>query len=160
LPSPWVTEHPIKNARSLRDPGPDPVFPRFQLDSSEDRTPNGEQRTQVPRQRPGVPTLWPLWLAVLVFDFDHPVVYNTVFNHETIETLARDRSPVQVRRALRERGITHVYVDWPEIARYRAPGNYGFTPFVTPELFAGLVNAGVLEPPVPIGEAQRLYRVR
>ncbi|HZW33690.1 MAG TPA: hypothetical protein VFF52_23415, partial [Isosphaeraceae bacterium] len=95
-----------------------------------------------------------------VFYIDHPLVYNTVFNHETIETLARGRSPDQVRRALRERGITHVYVDWAEIARYRSPGHYGFTPFVTPELFASLVNAGVLEPPVPIGEAQRLYRVR
>src|SRR5262249_3441032 len=59
-----------------------------------------------------------------VFYLDHPLVYNTVFNHETIENLARDRSPDQVRRALRERGITHVYVDWPEIARYRSPGHY------------------------------------
>jgi hypothetical protein len=95
-----------------------------------------------------------------VFHFDHPLVYNTVFNHEIIETLARHRSPDQVREALRRRGITHVYVDWPEIARNRAPGHYGFTPFVTPELFSELVSAGVLEPPVPIGEAQRLYRVR
>src|SRR5207302_11270122 len=95
-----------------------------------------------------------------VFFLDHPLVYNTVFNHETIETLARDRSPDQVRQALRERGITHVYVDWPEIARYRSPGHYGFTPFVTPELFAGLVKAGVLERPVPIGSRAELYRVR
>jgi hypothetical protein len=95
-----------------------------------------------------------------VFYLDHPLVYNTVFNHETIETLARDRSPDQVRRALRERGITHVYVDWSEIARYRSPSHYGFTQFVTPELFSSLVNAGVLEPPIPLGEAQRLYRVR
>ena len=29
---------------------------------------------------------------------DHPIVYNTVFNHETIETLARGRTPGQVRR--------------------------------------------------------------
>jgi 4-amino-4-deoxy-L-arabinose transferase-like glycosyltransferase len=95
-----------------------------------------------------------------VFHFDHPLVYNSVFNYEIIETLARDRSPDEVRQTLRRRGITHVYVDWPEIARYRSPGHYGFTPFVTPELFSGLVSAGVLSPPVPIGEAQRLYRVR
>ena len=56
--------------------------------------------------------------------------------------LARGRSPDQVRRALIDRGVTHVYVDWHEIERYRSPGNYGFTPFVTPELFAGLVAAG------------------
>ncbi len=28
-----------------------------------------------------------------VFHLDHPIVYNTVFNRETIETLARGRSP-------------------------------------------------------------------
>ena len=71
-----------------------------------------------------------------VFHMNHPVVYNTVFNHETFETLARGRTPAEVGRALRERGITHVYVDWFEIERYRSPGNYGFTPFVTPEVFA------------------------
>ncbi len=95
-----------------------------------------------------------------VFHLSHPVVYNTVFNKETIETLARGKSPIEVRQALRSRGITHVYVDWFEVERFRSPGNYGFTPFVTPELFSGLVEAGVLEPPRKIGERQDLYRVR
>jgi hypothetical protein len=27
-----------------------------------------------------------------------------------------------------------VYVNWNEIARYRGPGNYGYTDYVTPEL--------------------------
>jgi hypothetical protein len=95
-----------------------------------------------------------------VFFLECPVVYNTVFNHETIETLAKDRTAEQVRQALRDRGITHVYVDWQEIARYRSPDNYGFTTFVTTELFAELVRVGVLGPPVSLGPNHELYRVR
>jgi hypothetical protein len=95
-----------------------------------------------------------------VFHLNHPVVYNTVFNRETFETLARGRTAAEVARALHERGITHVYVDWFEIDRYRSPGNYGFTPFITPKLFSKLVATGVLEPPEPIAKRQELYRVR
>jgi hypothetical protein len=95
-----------------------------------------------------------------VFHLNRPVVYNTVFNDENIELLAKDRTPKEISEALRSRGITHVYVDWSEISRYRSPGNYGFTPFVTLEFFQGLVNAGVLEIPVRIGLRQELYRVR
>jgi hypothetical protein len=77
-----------------------------------------------------------------------------------MEVLAKGRSPAEVRRELIDRGVTHVYVDWHEIERYRSPGNYGFTPFVTPDLFADLVAAGVLEPPQSLGARQELYRVR
>jgi len=95
-----------------------------------------------------------------VFHFRHPIVYNTVFDHETIELLTRDRSPSEIAAALAERGVSHVYVDWFEIERYRSPGNYGFTPYVTPELFAGLVSAGVLDGPESIGPRQQLFKVQ
>jgi hypothetical protein len=95
-----------------------------------------------------------------VFHFNHPIVYNTVFNEETFETLTRDRTPAQIRQNLAARGITHVYVDWYEIDRYRSPGNYGFTDYVTPEVLARLVAQGVLGPAEPIGERQELYPVR
>jgi hypothetical protein len=95
-----------------------------------------------------------------VFHLNHPVVYNTVFNRETFEVLARGRTPAEVRRELHAQGITHVYVDWFEIERYRSPGNYGFTPFVTPEVFTRLVAAGVLEPARAVEMRQELYRVR
>jgi hypothetical protein len=95
-----------------------------------------------------------------VFHLNRPIVYNTVFNEETIETLAKGRSPGEFHEELRKLGVTHVYVDWSEINRYRSPGNYGFTPFVTYEFFQNLVNAGVLEPPVTWGPRQELYRVR
>ncbi len=85
-----------------------------------------------------------------VFHVGHEILYNTVFNPETVELLAAGKSPQAFHQALKDRGITHVYVDWKEINRYRAPGNYGFTDFVTPERFAAWVQAGVLDRPVPI----------
>jgi hypothetical protein len=95
-----------------------------------------------------------------VFHVQHPIVYNTVFDDETIEELTRGRTPDAVRRALRERGIQYVYVDWHEIDRYRSPGNYGFTDYVTPEVFSTLAAAGVFEAPTALGTKQELYKVR
>jgi 4-amino-4-deoxy-L-arabinose transferase-like glycosyltransferase len=80
------------------------------------------------------------------FDLEVPAQYNTVFDTSIFEDLARGKSPQQVRDALSERGISHVYVSWPEIDRYRSPGNYGITEFLQPRIFADLVSAGVLEP--------------
>jgi hypothetical protein len=95
-----------------------------------------------------------------VFHLNHRVVYNTVFDREILETIAKNRPPDAIRSELSRRGITHVYVDWSEITRHRKPGGYGFTDFVTPELFADLVRLGVLGPPRPFGPMQELYRVR
>lgn len=95
-----------------------------------------------------------------VFHLDRPIVYNTVFNLETLETLTRGRSASEVRETLAQRGVTHVYVDWFEIDRYRSPGNYGFTSHVTPQLLAGFVANGVLEKVESPGPRQDLYRVR
>ena len=94
-----------------------------------------------------------------VFHLRHPVIFNTVFDDEIFETIARDRPLEDVRRGLIARGITHVYVDWHEIARHRKPGGYGFTTFVQPEVFDGLVRAGVLEPMDSPGPDRDLYRV-
>ncbi len=95
-----------------------------------------------------------------VFPMEHAYAYNSVFNDEILEQLAKGKTPAQIRQALGDRGITHIYVDWQEIERYRSPGNYGFSPFVTPELFALLVRDGVLEPLPSLGPRQELYRVR
>jgi len=95
-----------------------------------------------------------------VFHVDHHVTYNTVFNPETIELLASGKTPAEFRRALQERKLTHIYVDWKEIKRHRRPEGYGFTDFVTPDRFAHWVAAGVLENPSLLGPEQELYRVR
>ncbi|MGZ3388848.1 MAG: hypothetical protein ACXVCF_04590, partial [Isosphaeraceae bacterium] len=54
---------------------------------------------------------------------------------------------------------THVYVDWKEINRHRAPAGYGFTDFVTPERFAAWVQARVLDRPVPIALEDHRARI-
>lgn len=95
-----------------------------------------------------------------VFHLKANLVNNTVFNHEILEELTRGRTPAEVSRSLHDQEITHIYLDWAEVARFRQPGNYGFTDFVTPELLAGLVRAGVLDPPEPLGPSHELYRVR
>jgi hypothetical protein len=92
------------------------------------------------------------------FDLEMPVLYNTCFDDSIFERLVRGRTPQQVRTALVEQGITHVYVDWGEIARYRR--TYGFTEFVQPEVFDQLVAGGVLDPlPEIPGHPGRAYRV-
>ncbi len=87
-----------------------------------------------------------------VFDLEVPVLYNTVFDPSVFESIVRDergslRGPAEIRERLR--GVAFVYVNWSEIARYRSPGNYGFSSFVEPAIFERLVAEGVLAPPVP-----------
>lgn len=94
------------------------------------------------------------------FGLRHRPIYNTVFDPDTLETLARDRPPAEVAAGLHRLGVSHVYVDWAEIERYRQPGNYGFTPFIVPDVFDRLVAEGVLGPPTRLGERQILYPVR
>ena len=95
-----------------------------------------------------------------VFHVQHPIVYNTVFDEEILETIARDKPPEAVREALKRLGVTHIYVDWYQIDRFRSPGNYGFTDFVTPREFDRLVQARVLDPPERMGDQRALYKVR
>jgi hypothetical protein len=98
-----------------------------------------------------------------VFEARFPVVYNTVFDKSIFQEwlAASERGkkegelplkPInEIRARLHEQGITHIYVSWREIRRYRAPGSYGYTDFVTPARFEQLVQAGVLGPPVSLG---------
>ena len=83
-----------------------------------------------------------------VFDLERPVYYNTVFDRSLLADAVLDRTADEARRWFEDRGIGYVYVHWGEIARYRAPGNYGFAEFVTPQLLAQLVADEVLQPPV------------
>ena len=95
------------------------------------------------------------------FDLEMPVLYNTCFDDCLWEKLAYRESPGALHERLREEGITHLFVDWDEIARYRSPGNYGFSSFVGPGLFQSLVKERVLEPlPVIEGSGGRGYKVR
>ncbi len=74
--------------------------------------------------------------------------------------MATGKTPEQLRLALEERHLTHIYVDWKEIQRHRQLGGYGFTDFVTPARFADWVAAGILDRPIKIGLEQELYPIR
>jgi hypothetical protein len=68
------------------------------------------------------------------FDLEVPVLYNTCFDDCLFEQLLKGRSREERIVALRAQRISHIYVNWSEIRRYRSPGNYGFTDYVTPAL--------------------------
>jgi hypothetical protein len=94
------------------------------------------------------------------FDLEVPTLYNTVFDENIFESIARGRTPEEVRQALADRNISHVYVKWSEVARYRSPGNYGFTKYIEPAVFEALIKAGVLAELPPIKDnPNAMYRV-
>ncbi|MGC1273948.1 MAG: glycosyltransferase family 39 protein [Planctomycetaceae bacterium] len=92
-----------------------------------------------------------------VFDARFPLIYNTVFDRNIFEAWTAQpseampgenrtlRSPDEIRRTLADHGVTHVFVNWREIMRYRT--TYGFTPFFTPDRFEELRQVGVLGEP-------------
>ena len=92
-----------------------------------------------------------------VFDATFDLVYCTVFDENTFEKWtsidsgppadhqnSRLKSLEDIRTIFRKNGITHVYVNWSEVLRYRL--TYGFTDFVTPKRFVDLQSAGILQP--------------
>lgn len=102
-----------------------------------------------------------------MFEARFPVVYNTVFDISVFEDWFGEpqgqgdhanrqlRSAEEITRKLTDAGITHVYVNWLEVLRYRSPGNYGYTEFVSPARFAKLQSLGILGPSWQIPEAVR-----
>ena len=81
------------------------------------------------------------------FNVTVPVLYNTCFDDCNFELLLRDRTTDDRRDALRRKRISHVLVDWFELNRFRSPGNYGYSDYVTPELLqTEFVATGLLRP--------------
>ena len=81
------------------------------------------------------------------FDLRVPVLYNTCFDESIFEQLMRDRDAQQRLAVLRKHEITHVFVYWRLIDRYRELGNYGFTDYVTRDfVHQELVQTGILHP--------------
>jgi len=90
-----------------------------------------------------------------IFDARLPVVYNTVFDVSIFEQWCSANVPelpakqqpfhaiVDIKQRFAEEGITHVFVNWQEMLRYRTTG-YGGSDFVEPERFRALCEAGVL----------------
>ena len=98
-----------------------------------------------------------------VFDLRIPAFYNTVFDESLFEqwtadekddrhgSAEREMKPADaVHDVLQDHGVTHVYVNWLEILRYRGDGSYGYTEYVTPKRLRQLVEAGVLSEPTAL----------
>jgi hypothetical protein len=105
-----------------------------------------------------------------VFDGRFVPYYNTVFDRSLFQQWTgvdgeplHDpdiplRSEQEIRENLRRHGITHVFINWLEILRYREPGSYGFTDYVNPGRIKQLVDLGLLRP-VALDPGQRLARL-
>jgi hypothetical protein len=97
------------------------------------------------------------------FHVRFPIVYHSVFDRCLLEEWCAAepgpefplKSTDEIRRKLKEQGVTHVFVNWWWIANYREPGNYGFTDFLTPHRLAELQDLGVLGQPLALPEAIR-----
>ncbi len=99
-----------------------------------------------------------------------PYAYNTVFDRSLLETWcgvagdvpSKDRTfkPTdEIRAKFAEEGITHIYVCWGEILRYRQPYSYGYSDFVHPDRFKKLIELGVLGPPLSLPAGLGLRRI-
>jgi hypothetical protein len=92
-----------------------------------------------------------------LFDARFPYAYSTVFDKNLLEEWTSAgkldgqwtlRPADEILNTFHKEGITHVFVSWNEILRYRT--TYGFTDFVTPGRLQALVDTGVLIPlPLP-----------
>ena len=96
-----------------------------------------------------------------VFDLRIPNLYSTCFDRSAFEMATRESSIDRQRQNLESLGVTHVMIHWSEIARYRSPGNYGFSSYVQRELLQEMVDQGLLERvdwPV-LSDVAELFRV-
>ncbi len=72
-----------------------------------------------------------------------PCYYHVVFSRNPLADFAATHpTGPQLARWFRERGVTHVYINWSEIARFRRPGNYGWHASIDEKLFQTLRDAG------------------
>ena len=96
-----------------------------------------------------------------VFDAHFDVVYNTVFDEsifqqwtgsepgqETAAAPQTMKSATEIRRILAKNNITHLFVNWSEILRYRL--TYGYTDYVFPQRFDRLQQMGIIDAPSPL----------
>lgn len=114
-----------------------------------------------------------------VFDAGFRPIYHTVFNESDFERWCAVSEPdapksewklrptAEIREQLNSHGVTHVLANWAEISRYRAPGSYGFSAFVTPDRIEELRESGLLrdvgsgpelEPGVPTWTLDQVVR--
>lgn len=93
-----------------------------------------------------------------VFDCHFKVIYNTVFDDNIFEEWTAQprrgneshadrkmKSADEIRAILDQQQVTHIFVNWSEVLRYRM--TYGYTEYVVPARFNRLQEIGVVDPP-------------
>lgn len=87
---------------------------------------------------------------------DRPFVYHTAFDRSPLGEMIRaaEGEPARVNALLRERGITHVWVHWSELARLH--NTYGHDRDVTADTLRALIETG-WRPVVESGRSATLY---
>jgi len=98
------------------------------------------------------------------FELQIPAIYNTCFDDCQFTRLFRGRSREERLAALRAENIAYVFLHWSHLARFRSPGNYGYTSdYPTRELVhAELVGEQRLLEPIALPllpEQGELFRV-
>jgi hypothetical protein len=78
------------------------------------------------------------------FEFLPAIEYSTCFDLNPGEIYLRGKARDEQIAVLRERGITHLLVQWTEINRYRKPTNYGFSDWPQEADVQKLVDDGVV----------------
>ena len=69
-----------------------------------------------------------------VFPVERQILYNTCFDDCVMEQMFAGKSRDERLKALRAANISHIFIFWRELERYRAAGNYGYSDYVTREL--------------------------
>ncbi len=80
-----------------------------------------------------------------VFDFVPPIEYATCFNENPAEPRLRGKTKEEQLANLRAAQISHLLINWSELARYRSPGNYGFGSWPQRSDIDQLIADGVVE---------------
>lgn len=78
------------------------------------------------------------------FFFERPLLYATCFNTPPGESALRQAVPREQFEWLSRNGVTHLFVQWREIERYRGAGNYGFSKWPQPSDIKSMIDSGVV----------------
>lgn len=69
------------------------------------------------------------------FDLEVPAIYNTCFDDCQFAAIFKGRTRDERLAGLNAHRISHIFFSWAHLARYRSPGNYGYTSdYVTEQL--------------------------
>ena len=67
------------------------------------------------------------WVPALLLCYFIPAIYNTCFDDCQFTRIFQGRTRDERLALLRDEKIVYLFCSWSHLARYRSPGNYGYT---------------------------------